>query len=146
MSVCPNCHQPVEGGNEFCIYCGMRIPAAGSSSAAPVAPAPVSTIRRCKNGHTFDDADLLFCPVCGIPFGDAPAPARTPVPAHTPAPAPAADTWACACGHSNPADFTFCESCGTRRVHKDRCRPEKPEMVIPEGMHMPTESDLIRRR
>lgn len=132
---CPNCKQSVTSDNEFCIFCGTKL------SAAVCTPGYSSTlsggykkgIKKCKNGHEFDDASLLYCSICGLPLEGTSA--------------PSGEKWTCSCGHMNPADNAFCEECG-RPKEADWVRRVSPAETknstafIPEGMYTPTDDDL----
>ena len=134
---CPNCKQMVTKDSVFCIFCGTKIPAVPETT---VSSPGVTAIRRCKNGHEFDDAGLVYCPVCGIPFEDSAAPEA---PAETPG-----ATWKCSCGHENSTECGFCTECGRPRSEsKETGRIKAAEHkfetgVIPEGMYTPTADDL----
>lgn len=134
---CPNCKQPVTPDSEFCIFCGTKIPATAhtlgysSSSSSGYEKA----IKKCKNGHEFDDASLLYCPICGLPFeGGGPY-------------IPLAKTWTCTCGHVNPSENAFCEGCSRPKEPKTSRRISATETksstaYIPDGMYTPTDDDL----
>ena len=138
MKKCTNCGQMVSADSEYCIFCGTRIP----DSAAPVSAASGTgggsgRVRRCRNGHVFEDDSLSYCPECGLPFGDSEAP---PPPVR-------GETWKCFCSRENPVENLFCEECGRPRAAKrSRIRESDPPpaegIPIPEGMYTPTPDDL----
>ncbi|MBQ9827208.1 MAG: zinc ribbon domain-containing protein, partial [Lachnospiraceae bacterium] len=63
---CPNCKQKVPAGDSFCNYCGVKLPEGPVMSDDP-APSE-GVIKRCRNGHEFNDPELDFCPICGFPL------------------------------------------------------------------------------
>ena len=138
MIKCPNCKQTVTADSEFCIFCGTKLP----STSAVTTPVPAGTsrsvLKKCKNGHEFDDADLLYCPICGLPFAGS---VSKPI---------AGPTWKCSCGHENPGENNFCENCSRAKEIKKRTLPTEPpaieHMEIPAGMFAPSEGDLIRKK
>ena len=133
---CPNCNQAVTSDSKFCIFCGIELPAPvyipGGHSAS--SDGNKKAIKKCKNGHTFDDASLVYCPECGLPFEE------------TTEPIPLGKTWTCDRGHVNPADNAFCEYCGLPREPKVRLSSSSDTKSsttnIPEGMYTPTDADL----
>jgi hypothetical protein len=50
VSSCPNCRMPVDGADQFCMYCGAQV--------APV-------VRRCPKCGAYPDAVDKFCMFCG---------------------------------------------------------------------------------
>lgn len=139
---CPNCKQPVTADSEFCIFCGTKLPAIprtpkfSSSASGGYAKA----MMKCKNGHEFDDASLLYCPICGLPFEGAPDYY-----------VPSGESWRCTCGYVNQADNAFCEGCSRPKEPKPSGRIRAPETkssttYIPEGMYTPTDDDLMPKK
>ena len=134
MITCPNCHQPVEDGNDFCPFCGVKLPASG---AAPESEAsePARVVRKiCPNRHIFTDAELQYCPECGLELRPLDEP----------------EVWVCPhCGREN-TDGDICIFCG-----KNRYAPVTPE-IVPEppryekpapipGLRPATLADLARK-
>lgn len=141
MWKCPNCLQDVSEEFEFCTVCGTRRP-----DEAPSMPKI-----KCINGHEFEDADLIYCPICGVSL----SPEAEVLP-NTP--------WQCYCGHVNGEGYRFCENCG--KAYKDVFAPVPPAPPAPpmpdpvphprprpmpepvediEGLRIPTGSDIVRK-
>ena len=135
---CPNCGQKVSAENDFCIFCGTKLPATAVSAEPPVSESPSFSgsgkRRTCGNGHVCCDDELTFCPECGLPLD--PVSGSEP-----PAPPPSGGTWSCPrCGDANPADMDYCRNCGTRRPG---ARSEtETKFTIPAGMAVPSADDL----
>lgn len=110
---CPNCLQQVPNTDDYCMYCGVKLNKAASWGKPKE---PVSVKKYCPNGHGFDDPELVFCPVCGLPFDEAVRRKRTPEHESLPEPEPI------------------------------RGRHVRTEPSYPEGMHAPTNNDLLCKR
>lgn len=136
MLKCPNCMQTVTDDSEFCIFCGTKLPSSGAAASVVSSGTVGGISKKCKNGHEFEDPDLLFCPICGLPFDESVSST------------PTGHTWKCSCGHINPEDNNFCESCSRAKERKVRVAPDRKAepTFIPEGMFIPSEGDLIRRK
>lgn len=133
---CPNCKQPVDEDNAFCIFCGAKIPVSAEAPSDDPGGETAGTVKKCANGHEFDDPKLDYCPVCGLPLTSSSAPAPAPY---------TGETWKCSCGAVNPEDDAFCQSCGKAR--KAASRPASdPKPGIPEGMYVPTDADLLPKK
>ena len=50
MTTCPSCRRPVEGGDQFCMHCGVQL---------------VTTVRRCPKCGAYPDSNDRFCIFCG---------------------------------------------------------------------------------
>jgi len=127
--------QPVTEGNEFCIFCGTKLPGGGSVGSDVSTGKAGSVTKKCRNGHTYDDPELVFCPQCGLRFDSKPI----------------FDLVMWPCGHVNRSTEMFCTECGKRRDGKEpsvipavKIEPEKPSF-IPAGMWHATEDDLAKK-
>ena len=140
----------------FCPVCGAplvdRVPDAETAEppmSAPLdvpgdsdeqdAPASPAKPRTCRNGHTYDDPFLTFCPECGMPLEEGVAEEL-----------PARPSWTCACGQVNAEEDRFCVNCRAERGGMEKPQRKKKaepgaKMVIPEGMYLPTDDDLRRK-
>ncbi len=134
---CPNCRQPVDGDSLFCIFCGARFPDSTDEIPASPEPAPSGAVKKCANGHEFNDPKLDYCPACGLPLFPSGEPS-------TSSPAVDPDSWICSCGEANPAENPFCQACGKPR--EPGKRPERPDQPYPDGMYPPTDEDLKPKR
>ena len=73
---CPNNHKVTNPALGFCPDCGMPLidkpkpmidsPVPPLTSIPPIVH--VTTPRICRNGHSYDDPALVFCPECGLRF------------------------------------------------------------------------------
>ena len=127
---CPNCKQPVDDDNVFCVFCGAKIP---DTAEAPVIESKgTGKMKKCPNGHEFADEKLDHCPVCGMPVTESAACSE--------------EAWKCVCGYDNPLDNTFCQHCGKPKKSAGRSRPENSGASIPTGMYVPTDADLMRKK
>lgn len=136
----------------FCPVCGALLTDSASDDAPSYTPPHVetpavsetpvvsSTPRTCRNGHTYDDPFLTFCPECGMPFGDTDMGVEE---------TPVRPAWTCSCGQENSDEDRFCINCRSERyAKKERIKKvvePKPEMYIPTGMYIPTDDDLRRK-
>jgi serine/threonine protein kinase len=54
VSSCPNCRMPVDGADQFCMYCGVQV---------------VPVVRRCPKCGAYPDAADKYCMFCGQTMG-----------------------------------------------------------------------------
>ena len=133
---CPNCNQPVAADNQFCIFCGTKLPAFEKTPETDEGGVPgTAAVRKCRNGHEFTDDLLTYCPICGLPLEKAAAEEAN---------------WTCICGHVNVSETHFCVKCGRPEGAKPPERKPKektgPGGAVPEGMYIPTADDLRKKR
>jgi serine/threonine protein kinase len=57
-STCPQCRQPIDGGDQFCIHCGVQL---------------VDVVRRCTRCGAYPDRTDRYCIFCGETLSAQPA-------------------------------------------------------------------------
>jgi RNA polymerase subunit RPABC4/transcription elongation factor Spt4 len=125
LMACPNCHEMIPDGIQFCTNCGANV-----AQLLQAQPKSVETQVACLNCHTLNPAGAKFCVSCGSDLQQLlaeQAKQAQQAPAEVTCPS---------CQTTNPANAKFCVNCGVDLV-KTLADQEKQAQQAPIEVECP---------